>query len=272
MKADKSFGQHFLVNEGVVARIADRVAALAGQAREAIEIGPGPGALTVALLARGLRVRAVEVDRRMKEALETRFSGEIAEGRFSLVLGDALELPMEEVRVGMKSDRLVVCGNLPYNVGTEIVFRFLEEAPWARSFCYMLQKEVVLRFTSGHSFGEGDRADYGVPSAKLAWCTRAGDRFWVKPGSFAPPPRVDSGVFVMERLEGAELGADPMVRGGLYDLAAGLVARAFGQRRKKVRNTVPELDGTEWGEKRPDEISPSQYLELARCLVTPSPT
>lgn len=261
-RADKSFGQHFLVNEGVVARIADRVEQLAGAGREAVEIGPGPGALTGALLARGLRVRAVELDKRMKETLEERFAEQIASGQFSLLLGDAIEVPMDEVRAGLRGDRIVLCGNLPYNVGTEIVFRFLEECPWAASFCYMLQKEVVLRLLAGHAYGEGERADYGVPSAKLAWCTRALDRFWVKPGSFAPPPKVDSGVFSLERLTNPP--ADPLERGGVYDRAAEIVGRAFRQRRKKSRNSVPELDGTEWGEKRPDEISPTEYLEIAR--------
>jgi 16S rRNA (adenine1518-N6/adenine1519-N6)-dimethyltransferase len=260
---DKRFGQHFLVNAGIVAKIADAVArACEKHGAEAIEIGPGPGVLTEALLARGLRVQAVELDPRMVEHLQSRFAAEIASGTLRLHPGDALELALEPLAAGLRpgpgqiSGRAVVCGNLPYNVGTQIVFRFLEGFAPAPAFVYMLQKEVVQRFAAS----KGSK-DYGIPSIKLASSCRVLETFWVQPGSFLPPPKVVSGVICFERREGA---LDALERGGEYDRLSEAVRRAFASRRKMLKAAFPSLGELPEAKKRAEELAPEDFLRLLR--------
>jgi 16S rRNA (adenine1518-N6/adenine1519-N6)-dimethyltransferase len=260
-KPIKALGQHFLVNAGVVSRIADIVFGLSDEGRSAIlEIGPGPGALTRELLSRGLKVLSFEIDPRMAKELESSFATEISAGAFKVFRGDALELPWSEMLKSFSSHkRWVICGNLPYNVGAAIVFRSLEDCPEADKFCFMLQKEVVLRFISD----QGGR-DYGMPTLKMSWATKQLGHFWVKPGSFAPPPKVDSGVFWFERLRPNEIAANPLERGGRYDLAAAFASKLFQRRRKMIRNSIKETADTKWGDKRPEEVSPKDHLMLAQ--------
>lgn len=262
MKADKSLGQHFLVNAGVVARIADHVANAAGAGGYAVEIGPGPGALTGALLERGLHVVAVELDPRMIEHLETRFAEFRDAGKFAVIHADALKVALGDLQALCKNQRPVVCGNLPYNVGSQIVFRFLEEAAWADAFVYMLQKEVVLKFITS-SRDAGERRDYGPPGVKLNWTCDVQGHFWVSPGSFDPPPKVDSGVFWFRRKAG---GLNPLERGGEYDQAADRLERAFRHRRKMLRGAFPELKEHPWGARRAEELTPDELKSLGAAL------
>ena len=269
-QANKKLGQHFLVNTGVIDRIADTVTQLAqipGGLLPVLEIGPGPGPLTAALLVRKLKVTALELDERMVEALEQRFPQEIASGQLRLLSGDALKFDLEALETELLREgasQAVACGNLPYNVGTSIVFRLLEEFGVARSFCYMLQKEVVLRMISA-----GNDADYGIPGVKLAWSTRMLGHFWVKPGSFSPPPRVDSGVLWFERRTGEKLLASPLERKGPYDIASRFLDRAFGQRRKMLRAIFPELKESPVATRRAQELSPEELFSLGIELTKP---
>lgn len=264
---NKSLGQHFLVNAGVVKKICDVVQSLAergptGPRAPVIEIGPGPGALTEALLERGLRVLAVEIDSRMIEQLETRFKSAVSSGQLRLLRADVLKLDLEKLFADSEILDGTVCGNLPYNVGTQIVMKLIEEAPAARSFCFMLQKEVVERFIAS----EGG-AEYGIPSVKLAWTSRLLGHFWVKPGSFDPPPKVDSGVFWYRRLSSAEEGKNSLERKGDYDRASAYVSKLFQHRRKMIRATDKRLSQHALGKCRPQELSPKQLFELALSLT-----
>lgn len=259
IRPNKSLGQHFLVNQGVIDRIAHWVKQLAQEGSyQVCEIGPGPGALTQELLKLGLKVCAVEIDARMLALLREKFAAEIASGQFRLIEADATRITPE-----LLSDdpalRWVVCGNLPYNVGSQIIFNFLENFAAAPRFCFMLQKEVVLRFIAERGAGK----DYGAISVKMAWATRGLGHFWVKPGSFQPPPKVDSGVFAFERRHGADLVLDPLVRGAAYDRAAQFVSRLFQQRRKMIRGQVPALATTPFGSRRPEELSPEEWYQVA---------
>jgi 16S rRNA (adenine1518-N6/adenine1519-N6)-dimethyltransferase len=256
--ANKLLGQHFLRNEGVIERIAGIVESAAKKTRgRVLEIGPGPGALTRALLARKLKVLVLEIDNRMIEHLQNEFREEVSTGYLKILSGDALKLDLSV----LGSESIHVCGNLPYNVGTHIVFRLLEEVPQAQSFCFMLQKEVVERFLS-----EGNEADYGIPSVKLAWSCQIQGHFWVKPGSFSPPPKVDSGVFWFDRKTGDALMANPCQRDGRYDLASKFVSGAFQHRRKMLRAIYPALKETTWGSRRAQELSPAEFIEVAEKL------
>jgi 16S rRNA (adenine1518-N6/adenine1519-N6)-dimethyltransferase len=255
--ARKSLGQHFLTNQGIIDRIASWVDQLSESGKkQVLEIGPGPGPLTEALLAKGLRVTALEIDERMLEHLREKFSEQIAKGQLELIQGDANRVALEPLR---SKGAWVVCGNLPYNVGTGIVFRMLEDFPEATHFCYMLQKEVVLRFTSG----PGEQG-YGIPGIKLRWCTRDLGRFWVKAGSFTPPPKVESGVFAFERLPPSEALANPAERGGAYDKASRFLEKVFQHRRKMLRAGIRALADTPWGSRRPEELKAEELFKLSQ--------
>lgn len=257
---NKLLGQHYLVNDGVIDKIVQKVWTQSAEGqRPVVEIGPGPGALTRALLARKLRVTAIEKDLRMVEKLRHDYPPDKFPN-FRIVEGDALRVPVDEI---FRNERTpggwVLCGNLPYNVGTEILFRFLEGAPEIESFICMHQKEVVLRLMS-----RGGSKDYGLPSLKWAWAVDFLDHFWVNPGSFSPPPKVDSGVFVARRR--AQPLANPLERDGLYDEVSDLARRAFVQRRKMLRSAYAQLKDHEWGTLRPEALSPEDFLRLPDLL------
>jgi len=242
----KKFGQHFLVNPGVI----DHIVACIRQGCEkqntnqVVEIGPGQGALTSRLLDNGFEVLAIEIDPDCVESLEKRWG---SNPRFRVLNHDVLELDTKQL-----PQNFVAAGNLPYNVGTEIVVRVLETWAGTGDFIWMLQKEVIERLLA-----TSNTADYGNLAVKFAWSTECLEHFWVKPGSFQPPPKVDSGVAHFRRL--AEPLANPLERGSDYDRAAPFVRQAFLKRRKMLRGSFPSLPA-ELGTKRPQELSPGDFL------------
>ncbi len=243
----KKFGQHFLTNPGVIDHIAQCVdRALERQkTRQIVEIGPGQGALTRALLERGHKVLAIEIDPDCVAALRQKWPDS---KQLNVVQKDVLEVQASEL-----PESFVAVGNLPYNVGTEIIIQVLEQWAGCREFVWMLQKEVIERVIA-----EPDSADYGNLAVKFAWGTDCLEHFWVKPGSFQPPPQVESGVAHLRRKDKAT--ADPLVRGGTYDLAAPFVRQAFLKRRKMLRGSYPWLP-PDLGQKRPQELSPDEFLK-----------
>lgn len=254
--ADKQFGQHFLVNQGVIDRIADSVKRQQEKNDSSVvEIGPGPGALTKALLERKFKLFAVELDPRMVEFLEAEYSEVIAAGEFTLCSADAMKVEWGEAPL---SESKNICGNLPYNVGTAIIFRLLEFNPVAESFCFMLQKEVVQRFLAVPR-----TKDYGVPSIMLQLLCDCGEHFWVQPGSFNPPPKVQSGVMSFRRKkELLDELLSPFHPQTEYFSFNKSVKKAFQTRRKMLRKVFPALKETEWGTKRPEELSPETWWQL----------
>lgn len=260
-RANKNLGQHFLINQGVIAKIADSVGRLSPDlAKPIIEIGPGPGALTKELLLRGHRVIAIEIDSRMREHLVTEFAGYVSEGKFEVWDHDATRSDYVTQIEGMGVGEICVCGNLPYNVGTQILFLLLEKATWAETFCFMLQKEVVQRLL--HQV-PGSKS-YGVTGIKMAWACEIRGHFWVKPGSFAPPPKVDSGVLWYARKhDHSEATLSPVAHPEEYAFARDTVDLAFQQRRKMLKKSVPQVPEI-YATKRPDEITPTDFLNLVR--------
>ena len=130
----KRFGQHFLADRAILGRIVDAIDPRPGQSL--LEIGPGPGALTTALIERAGRLRAIEIDRDLAAALRERYP----EDQLELVVGDALAFDYHD----LPADTRVV-GNLPYNISTPLLFRLGEAAERFRDLHFMLQKEVVMR-------------------------------------------------------------------------------------------------------------------------------
>lgn len=225
LAARKSLGQNFLLDLNLTARIA-RAAGNLTRA-DVLEVGPGPGGLTRALLAEGARrVLAVEKDSRCIPALE-----EIAAacpGRLTIIEGDALEIdPLVHLTAPVK-----VVANLPYNIGTELLVRWLTPPAWPPfwdSLTLMFQREVAERIVAR----PGSKA-YGRLAILAQWRAEARIVLQLPPGAFTPPPKVSSSVVHLSALPEPRFPADPRI---LQDL----VARAFNQRRKMLRSALKGL-------------------------------
>lgn len=223
MKPRKRFGQHFLRDPAVVRRI---VAALAPRAGETIvEIGPGEGVLTRALIEQARPVHVVELDRDLAAHLRKAFPPE------SVVVHEADALAFDFRRlVPAPGQRLRLVGNLPYNISTPLLFHLLEQVDAIDDMLFMLQKEVVERLAAAP-----DTSDYGRLSVMIQWRLRAEPLFEVAPPAFYPPPRVDSAVVrLLAHARAPVTPRDPAV-------FAAVVKAAFAGRRKMLRNTLRAL-------------------------------
>ena len=222
LAARKSLGQHFLLDLNLTGRIA-RAAGDLG-AGTVIEVGPGPGGLTRALLAAGARqVIAIERDTRCLAAL-----AEIAAawpGRLEVVAADALEVPVHEL--GSAPRR--VCANLPYNIATPLLLGWLRQAPAFAGFTLMFQKEVADRLVAK----VGDEA-YGRLAIAAQWRAQVRRLFDIDRRAFTPPPKVASTVVELIPRAGPLAPADP-------DALERITAAAFGQRRKMLRQSLRAL-------------------------------
>ena len=220
----KSLGQNFLLDLNLTARIARA----AGDLTETtvIEVGPGPGGLTRALLAEGAaRVVTIERDERCVAAL-----GEIADrypGRLTIVSADALAVDM----AGFAHGRTLVVANLPYNIATPLLVGWLRTEPWPpwfASLTLMFQKEVAERIVAP----SGSKT-YGRLSVLASWRSEAEILFNVPPRAFTPPPKVTSSIIQLIPRK-APPACDP-------DVLERVVAAAFGQRRKMLRQSLKTL-------------------------------
>ena len=223
--ARKALGQNFLLDLNLTARIARQAGDLS--ACDVLEIGPGPGGLTRALLAEGARhVLAIEKDPRCIPALE-----EIAAhypGRLTVLQGDALKIdPMAHLRAPVR-----VLANLPYNVGTELLVRWLSPPRWPpfwQSLTLMFQREVAERITAA----PGSKA-WGRLGVLAQWRCEARIVMRIPPEAFTPPPRVHSALVHLRALARPRHEADA-------ETLSHLVAAAFNQRRKMLRSALRGL-------------------------------
>jgi 16S rRNA (adenine1518-N6/adenine1519-N6)-dimethyltransferase len=214
----RRFGQNFLADAHYVARIVDAIAPVRGD--NLVEIGPGLGALTRPLLERAGRLTAIEIDR----DLASRLAAEFGEG-LTLHVGDALAFDFAALGPSVR-----VVGNLPYNIGTALLFHLADFAPQLTDLHVMLQKEVVARMTARPA-----TADYGRLTVMLQAKFRITRLFTVPPGAFRPAPKIDSAVARMVPL------GDDRPRIASDALYARIVAAAFGQRRKTLRNALAAI-------------------------------
>jgi 16S rRNA (adenine1518-N6/adenine1519-N6)-dimethyltransferase len=213
----KRFGQNFLHDQYVLDRI---IAAADFQEDDRIlEIGPGPGALTSRLLATGLPVLAVEIDRDLGAALEAR-----EEKNLDVKIGDVLRLDWEEL---LQAPPYKLIANLPYNISSQVLFKVLDHRHAFRRLVLMFQKEVGERLMAE----EGSR-NYGILTALIQPWFNIERVVKVPPGAFHPPPKVDSVVLCLEPLSEPRLS--------LHDeaLYRKVVRGAFAQRRKTLRNSL----------------------------------
>ena len=257
LDAKKRFGQHFLLDLNLTRRIARAAQPL--DDGTVIEIGPGPGGLTRALLLEGVtRVVAVEVDSRALGAL--RELQQAAGGRLELIEADALRI--RPVDLGPAPRRIVA--NLPYNVSTALLVRWLHDADDLADMVLMFQKEVVDRLVA-----EPRTKDYGRLSVLAQHVCEVRRLFDVAPSAFVPPPKVTSAVArLTPRPKSArELDLAPLER---------VTAAAFGQRRKMLRGALARLysDPVAVLERlklaptaRAEELSVGDFVRLARALT-----
>jgi 16S rRNA (adenine1518-N6/adenine1519-N6)-dimethyltransferase len=256
LSASKALGQNFILDR----QLLDRIAAIPGplQGRTVYEVGPGPGGLTRALLDAGARVVAVERDRRCIPPL-AELQAEYGE-RLRLIEGDAMKID-EPAEVG---DGAHVVANLPYNVGTALLLRWLDAErwpPWWASLTLMFQKEVAERIVAR----PGDEA-YGRLSVAAQWRARPRIAMTVNRSAFVPPPKVTSAVVHILPADAPD-GVKPR-------MMEALTAAAFGQRRKMLRSSLKAVPGAIDAltmlaidpERRAETLSVEDYVKLARAL------
>jgi 16S rRNA (adenine1518-N6/adenine1519-N6)-dimethyltransferase len=224
--ARKRFGQNFLVSAGVIHKIVDAVGARNGDT--VVEIGPGLGALTEPLLERIEPLHVVEIDRDLIARLRQRFAPE----RLTIHEGDALEFDFGALK--QNNARLKIVGNLPYNISSPLLFHLVGYAPQIHDMHFMLQKEVVDRMVAAPGSGT-----FGRLSVMLQYRFHMERLFIVPPGSFNPPPKVDSAIVRMIPVDFAKVDAEHTASNN--DVFAKVVTTAFSQRRKMLRNTLRAL-------------------------------
>ena len=260
----KRLGQHFLTDPRLLARIADALAI--GPTDTVVEIGPGCGALTAALLERAGHVVAIELDRDLIPVLREQWGGE---SRFTLVEGDVLAQDLGALARAAGADDatgFLLAGNVPYNITTPILFHALRR-PRARRAVYLVQREVADRAAAA----PGSEA-YGALSVNLQALAQVRSLFRVPAGAFTPPPQVESAVLeVVPR-------PDPVIAATEEAPYRALVQAAFGLRRKQLRRvvrTVWSLDAAAADtilaragldpERRPETLSPEEFAALLRA-------
>lgn len=253
-RARKRFGQHFLHDRNVIERIVQAINPLPGD--RLLEIGPGRGALTYALLPRCDSLLAIELDRDLIPLLEAEGG---KHGRLEVINADILEFELSDLPRG-KPWRLA--GNLPYNISTPLMFHLLESAALIADMHFMVQKEVALRLVAG----PGDN-NYGRLSVMMGYRCACSYLFDVAPGCFIPPPRVDSAVV---RLVPFDRPAHDV---GDHDVFSRIVRDAFGQRRKTISNSLKQLVEREVFEQcnidpglRAENLGIADFARLSKCV------
>jgi 16S rRNA (adenine1518-N6/adenine1519-N6)-dimethyltransferase len=254
LRADKSLGQHFLLEPGLLARIAAAAGDVTGL--NVVEIGPGPGGLTRALLETGAaHVTAIEFDPRAVAAI-TALAG--LTDRLTIIQGDAMKADIPAL---VPAPRVIIA-NLPYNIGTPLLVRWLHQAAAYQSMTLMFQQEVAERISA-----PPDTGAYGRISVLSQWLCEVDLQMHIPAGAFAPPPKVDSALvrLVPHAVQPSAIELRAMER---------LTAAAFGQRRKMLRGSLKGLGGAELLEaagidpaRRAETLSVAEFETLMRELL-----
>jgi 16S rRNA (adenine1518-N6/adenine1519-N6)-dimethyltransferase len=258
LSASKALGQNFLLDEQLLARIAAVPGDLAGA--RVLEVGPGPGGLTRALLRAGARVTAIEMDRRCLPALAE--LGESFPGQLTVIEGDALKLDHGAL---MDGEPFHVLSNLPYNVGTALFVKWLGGEAWPpqwRSLTLMFQREMADRIVAG----AGEDA-YGRLAVLAQWRSEARLAMKVHRSAFTPPPKVMSAI--------VHVTPATMPEGVSARMLERLTEAAFGQRRKMLRQSLKGVPGALEAlaglgideTRRAETVSVAEFVALAKALT-----
>ena len=259
LRANKTLGQHFLLDMNVTDKIARLASPLDGMS--VAEIGPGPGGLTRALVQYGANVLAIEMDERFLAPLDDIAR---ASGKLRVIHGNALKVDIDAELDG----EIKIVANLPYNVGTKMLIDWLTADPifWSQAVL-MFQKEVALRVVAAP--GDSNYGRLAILSQSVAKTRLA---FEVPASAFSPPPKVDSAVVVLEPLPQAERFPD-------LKLLGEVTMAAFGQRRKMLRKSLKSIakkygvEAQAWCEaceidpqRRPETLSVAKFQGLAKHI------
>ena len=239
----KRFGQHFLHDPRVLARLVEAIAPQPGDVL--VEIGPGEGALTAPLIERAGRLEAIELDRDLAAALAARFPPY----QLTVHCADALDYDYARFPAAIR-----VVGNLPYNISTPLLFHLARYADRVRDMHFMLQLEVVERMVAAPSTGE-----YGRLTVALQARFAMEKLFTVSKGAFRPPPKVESAVVRLTPLAAMLAIDDDILR------------RAFSARRKQLRNALPGVDLAAAGidaTLRPENLTPADYARISALIAS----
>jgi 16S rRNA (adenine1518-N6/adenine1519-N6)-dimethyltransferase len=252
LRPDKSLGQHFLLDLDLLDSIRRQAEPLAG--RNVIEIGPGPGGLTRALLtSEAAQVVAVEFDPRAVAAIEDLAAG--ANGRLKFLAADALKTDLP----GLAPAPRVIVANLPYNIGTPLLIKWLAQAGDYESMVLMFQREVAERICAAP-----DTSAYGRLSVLAQWLCDVAIVMHIPASAFSPPPKVDSALVRLTPKHQQPPAAH-------FKAMERLTAAAFGQRRKMLRGALKSLGGETLlnkagidGQRRAETLS---VLEFERLML-----
>jgi len=252
IKAKKIWGQHFLNAPHIIERIVEAIPQPTSE-HIILEIGPGKGVLTEKLLQKfGEKLFAVEVDPELFDYLLQHFP--VLKGK--LIQKDILEINWS----AFFSQPMIVVGNFPYNISSQIVFKIIENRQQVTAMVGMFQKEMALRIVAP----PGSK-DYGIPSVLTAAFYKSEYLFDVEKEYFNPPPNVTSGVIKLERNKVEKLDCDEK-------LFIRIVKAAFNQRRKMLRNSVSDvcpdkrLLENNIFTKRPEQLSVDEFLEITKMF------
>lgn len=250
MKAKKKFGQHFLNDELAAQNIANLTDNYQNVSN-ILEIGPGKGFLTKYLLPKGKNYKAVEIDR---EAVKYLLDHQILDDS-QLIQDDFLKLDLSDIFDG---EPFLLVGNFPYNISSQIVFKMIDHLEIIPALIGMFQKEMAHRIISPH-----DCKAYGVISVLVQLYYDGQLEMELGPTQFSPPPKVDSTVISLVRKEDNYLENHRKIRS--------IVKSSFNNRRKMLRNSLKpflseENQGLDIWTKRPENLSPEEFVELANKL------
>ena len=266
----KKFGQNFVIDPGTVRRIVREAGVTADD--HVLEVGPGLGSLTLAILETGATMTAVEIDPPVAE----RLPGTIAEfmpdavDRFCVVNRDALTVTPENLPDFNNDDSFILVANLPYNVATPILLTLLERFDNLGTFLVMVQKEVADRLSEK----PGSKI-YGTPSVKLAWYGTAERVGIIGRNVFWPAPNVDSALVLFKRYEGGHTPSANNPDGSVVDRETvfRLIDAAFGQRRKTLHAALKKIVPSEAFERagidptrRGETLTIDEFVALARAM------
>jgi len=248
LKAKKQLGQHFLKDEAIIQRIIQLIKVKCPNSLPLVEVGPGQGILTRDLFDSYNTFKAIEFDRDMIAILEQDIPPK------SLVQADFLKLDIREL---FGSEQYCLAGNFPYNISTQIVFKLIDNRDKIPVMVGMFQKEVAERICASPT---GKKI--GIISIRAQAHYTAEKIFDIPPSAFNPPPKVESSIIVLTRKENYEIDCD-------YKLFKKIIKISYGQRRKKLRNTLKpylkDLDNPIL-QKRPEELSVEEFVNITKLI------
>lgn len=247
MKAKKQLGQHFLTDQAVISDIVQLIKQECKQDRPIIEVGPGKGVLTQELIGHYPKFKAIEFDRDMVSILNESLP------KLDIIQDDFLKVGLDSMFDG----EFNVVGNFPYNISTEIIFKILDNVELVTCMVGMFQKEVADRICAGPK----GRVN-GIISIRTQAHYYAEKIFDIPPSAFSPPPKVQSAMIVLRRRDYYDIDCSTKT-------FSQVIRMAYGQRRKKMRNTLKSLmGGSEHPllQKRPEELSVQEFVTLTKIV------